>query len=234
MFDSPGGVPPSDMSTDDEQSTASNAVQNGQVAHVGHMRTFSDEDAFARMNQRAAAQSVVDRRAHDETSTDSKYLRFLEEYKEYCVLVHGDPMEEIHWAVDRVHNYLYYHCYRPRHPPPKQKRKRGEPPPATDRFPKWFDHALFSEVIATLESGNPTNPTPTDLSTKVECIGFEHLNTMKSAMIQHAPTEDVKQAIRLDQRTKNLRNVAKSRKECKLDCANQRKWPTHRNGTFFL
>lgn len=172
--------------------------------------TLDDEAEFEALTNNAAAQSEVDRHATDETNTVHRYQRFYDEYREFCHIVRKDDYNNPAITATLVYNFLFYHAYRPNHNssedddqdttklPRKKKRKT---------FPHWFDHGLYKKVYERYKDGEVE---ATDLSSNLKYIGFSHLNTMKSALINFSPPE-VKRDIRQDSRIKNLFKHVKAR-----------------------
>lgn len=193
---------------------APDAPQQAPEAPVA--RVLADDSALAALNARAAEQSLVDKVAVEETNTRLRYNRFQKEYHEYCVVVHGDDKDSpITITVDRVYNFLYYHAYRnsKQLPPQPGKRKRkgrnkSRPPPPVATYPKYFDHAEYTNVFNGYEDREAS---ATDLSSDFKFIGYSHLNNMKSALLDVSSPE-LKQKIRLDDRIRNLIKHVKARK----------------------
>ena len=167
----------------------------------------SDID-FEELNALAAQQTHIDCVATDETSTVKRYQRYQDEFKEYCVLVHGTTYDNPLITVDNVFNFLHYHAYRPA-TAKATKRKKGEPAvPKPTGFPRHFKLDVFKQYGGNLKERQPVE---TNLADNVDYIGYTHLNGIKSALVAMSPQE-VKQQIRLDPRIKELIKHVKSRR----------------------
>ena len=187
-------------------------------------RTVDDDSQLRAINEKAASQGEADRNATDETNTKKRYNRYQEEFAEYCCIVFNDPKGKPTYTLDRVYNFLYYHAYRPKKAQQKkgEKRKRADTdhinPP---KYPKWFEHDCYTAVFDGYEEKEAT---ATDLATGVEYIGYTHFNNIRSALVDIAPSE-IKTAIRLDKRIKNLLKVIQSRKRTQSRLLREEKVP---------
>jgi len=176
---------------------------NNQSTDESNIGLVLDDAQFQAINSNAAEQNLVDCVATDETNTLARYIRYQEEFREYCVLVFHDNYECPQMNVERVYNFLYYHAYRPITP----KMKKGQKRDKRKRFPKWFNHVNYTTLFSQYKDQRAV---VTDLTEEVTFIGYTHLNNIKSALIHMAP-EELKKEIRVDSRIKNL---VKSVKAC--------------------
>ena len=78
------------------------------------------------LNQRAEAQSRIDKAVTDETTTQERYKRYQDEFCECCLRALGDDYKDPTINTETVFAFLYYHAYHKKIPKDEcVKRKRS-------------------------------------------------------------------------------------------------------------